>query len=129
MPWWAWLLIAVGVAGFIVAWRAVFRATWDEAARNHNSYLHERRDWGDVTFAVFCATCAALAFPFTLIVLAVLAFTDSHDAETFARRVGGETRAQRRLRRDDELRERERANIRRERELGIKPHGSWPWQR
>ncbi|HUA45605.1 MAG TPA: hypothetical protein VMA77_10280 [Solirubrobacteraceae bacterium] len=103
MPWWAWASIAV----YAGVWRVTFRVLWEEEPTT---------DW-----AIFWQCVCGAAFLFWLVGL-ILFFEKSSSRLTpdrVARVIGGESRAHKRRRREQELRDLEARVQLAETELGI----------
>jgi hypothetical protein len=107
MPWWIWTVLGV-VAWFFLGWRPIFRS-WVE-------------DFSPMTFGMLCAgvvTSIAMSWmgPFWLI--GSMGIWNRDGTDTLARVLAGESRMEKRKRRERELKAREARVARLERDLGI----------
>lgn len=109
MPWWAWVLIGL-VAG-VPCWRATFRWATEEEPVNDGAYL--------ATLVGITTFLFVGMGPCLLLRACVMMLWARRDAEPVARALGGESRDQKRRRREREFAAREAAIRQAERELGI----------
>jgi len=103
MPWWVWASVPV----YGVVWRVMFRVLWEDSAESNWATLWQ------------CAFASAFLF---WLVGPILLFEKSSarlKPDHVARVIGGESRAHKRQRREQELREMEARVQVAERELGI----------
>jgi hypothetical protein len=108
MSWVAWLGLGAGVLVFLASWRAVCRAEIE--------YEQEEITTGDLAALLLISLTLVWLGPF--FVIARMSFWQ-RPADSVARVIAGESRAQKRERRERELRDRERRVAELERELGI----------
>jgi len=125
MPWWLWLAWSVPLGAWF--WRVTFRAMVDrDRGRDWDSEIREIVDRPlDAETVVMNAFTATLLFlvlgPGLLIHSAFIAATRTTDWDRTAALLGGESRAQKRRRREREMAAREARVREAERDLGIGP--------
>lgn len=107
MPWWVWTLLGI-VFWFFVGWRPVFR----EWAKDFSPM-----DFGDLCMGVLVAIVGSVMGPFMLV--GSMDIWRRGGGDSIGRVLAGESRADKRKRRERELQEREARVARLERQLGI----------
>jgi hypothetical protein len=106
VPWWGWT--AAGALTYGLLWRITFRALW-ETRRSDG--------WGEFWFSF---GMASFLFWFVWPAWGVEVLAERHQPDQIARRIAGESRGDKRRRRERELRARQEHIEKLEQELGIK---------